>query len=622
MEDSEISKNQREIIDIVESILVKMKVSDKKKTNISFKEAIKKLYSLKYDNPEGDLRHFIFFAKSLFLDEKGKFDFEIDKLREYLNSEKGIKDIFDSLLKCIQSNKFIDFLLELGGIVSDIYFDEGFNDIISDFEHTGINSYEFLFQIFAKCKKSQEKKYIRDNYDIYYSQTYMMEISYDLVLSMNLFIQACISSPNFDNLSEIVIEDINSEDSQEKKDKNIKEIELHILKCLRIFWTNSNFFLDINLDDFMNYFYDFITLSSSKHFILENPIDDNKKKYLEHMSFSLENLFIDFNANSVKQFELCLFEFVKNHKNENIEFVERALSIGRTYPELKEEDIGLISMICYNNNFIEKMKELAKDKTLDDLQNVIDKNDHLLKFEILILSQIFQENAEKKNKDEKLEQNDDLINNNNIIISETEQNKEKSEEEIDLKKIDFSDYENDKTLNIQLLKKLETFEKEISILQEKEKKKEKEISILDEKDKKIEKEISILTKKIDILTEIHQKIYFRDVSKYYIKEFARINKINGNNTFDICQNILNFDFSKSKDKNMKEIIVKIITHYLNENKFAQMEYFISKSKPLKKHILAKDVENSYMEFMKFKQEETVLLGNRITIINAPFVYYH
>ena len=608
MEDSEISKNQREIIDIVESILVKMKVSDKKKTNISFGEAIKKLYSLKYDNPEGDLRHFIFFAKSLFLDEKGKFDFEIDKLREYLNSENGIKDIFDSLLKCIQSNKFLDFLLKLGGIVSDIYFDEGFNDIISDFEHTGINSYEFLFQIFAKCKKSQEKKYIRDNYDIYYSQTYMMEISYDLVLSMNLFIQACISSPNFDNLSEIVIEDINSEDSQEKKDKNIKEIELHILKCLRIFWTNSNFFLDINLDDFMNYFYDFITLSSSKHFILENPIDDNKKIYLEHMSFSLENLFTDFNANSVKQFELCLFEFVKNHQNENIEFVERALSIGRTYPELKEEDIGLISMICYNNNFIEKMKELAKDKTLDDLQNVIDKNDHLLKFEILILSQIFQENAEQKNKDEKLEQNDDLINNNNIIISETEQNKEKSEEEIDLKKIDFSDYENNKTLNIQLLKKLETFEKKISILYE--------------NDKKIEKEISILTKKIDILTEIHQKIYYRDISKYYIKEFARINKINGNNTFDICQNILNFDFSKSKDKNMKEIIVKIITHYLNENKFAQMEYFISKSKPLKKHILAKDVENSYMEFMKFKKEETALLGNKITIINAPFVYYH
>ena len=103
--------------------------------------------------------------------------------------------------------------------------------------------------------------------------------------------------------------------------QNIKIIEKHILRCLQIFWTNSYFFLNIDSDNFMNYFYDFITFRRSQNFILENPIDDNKRMYFEHMSFSLENLFKDFNDNTVKEFELSLFEFVKKHQNENIEFV-------------------------------------------------------------------------------------------------------------------------------------------------------------------------------------------------------------------------------------------------------------------------------------------------------------
>ena len=119
------------------------------------------------------------------------------------------------IYKCIQSNKFIDFLLELGDLISAIYFDKGLDeDIIEEFEHKGINNYQFLFEIFAKCKKSKENKFICDNYDIYYSETYMIEISYNLVLAMNLFIQACISSPKFDNLSGILVEDISPNDSK------------------------------------------------------------------------------------------------------------------------------------------------------------------------------------------------------------------------------------------------------------------------------------------------------------------------------------------------------------------------------------------------------------------------
>ena len=606
------SNNQTELIKIAESILVNMKILEKKQASLSFQEAITKLHSLKDENKRDDLRHFIFFMKNLFLDKNGNFDFEIEKLREYIKSEKGIKDIFNTFLECVKSRKFLDFLLELGDLISAIYFDKGLDeDIIEEFEHKGINNYQFLFEIFAKCKKSKENKFICDNYDIYYSETYMIEISYNLVLAMNLFIQACISSPKFDDLSGILVEDISPNDSKEKKEENIRIIENHILRCLQIFWTNSYFYLNIDADNFMNYFYDFITLNNTQHFILENQIDDSKKMYLEHISISLENLFKDFNDNTIKEFELSLFEFLKKHQNENIEFVERALLIKQLYPNLKEEDIGLISLICYNNKYIEKLKELAKGKSIEQLDSVIDKQVDLLEFDVFILSQIILENDKiKKIQDEKLKQNDELSNNKNINISENESNKELSE-----KKIGFTEYENDKNIITQLLNRIDTLEEEIAEIKEKEKKNEKKY----EKYEKYEEKISMLNKKVETLIDIHKKIYFRDVSKYYINEFARINNIDGKNTYDKCQNILNSDFSKSKDKNIQKIISKIIAHYLNSNIFTKMEYFLTNSIALKKEILVKEVENSYMSFMKFKEEEKTLLGKKIRIINASFV---
>ena len=606
------SNNQTELIKIAESILVNMKILEKKQASLSFQEAITKLHSLKHENKRDDSRHFIFMMKNLFLDKNGNFDFEIEKLREYIKSEKGIKDIFNTFLECVKSKKFFDFLLELGDLISAIYFDKGLDeDIIEEFEHKGINNYQFLFEIFAKCKKSKENKFICDNYDIYYSETYMIEISYNLVLAMNLFIQACISSPKFDDLSGILVEDISPNDSKEKKEENIRIIENHILRCLQIFWTNSYFYLNIDADNFMNYFYDFITLNNTQHFILENQIDDSKKMYLEHISISLENLFKDFNDNTIKEFELSLFEFLKKHQNENIEFVERALLIKQLYPNLKEEDIGLISLICYNNKYIEKLKELAKGKNIEQLDSVIDEHEDLLEFDVFILSQIILENDKiKKIQDEKLKQNDELANNNNINISENESNKELSE-----KKIGFTEYENDKNIITQMLNRIDTLEEEIAEIKEKEKKKEKKY----EKYEKYEEKISMLNKKVETLIDIHKKIYFRDVSKYYINVFARINNIDGKNTYDKCQNILNSDFSKSKDKNIQKIISKIIAHYLNSNIFTKMEYFLTNSIALKKEILVKEVENSYMSFMKFKEEEKTLLGKKIKIINASFV---
>ena len=166
-----------------------------------------------------------------------------------------------------------------------------------------------------------------------------------------------------------------------------------------------------------------------------------------------------------------------------------------------------------------------------------------------------------------------------------------------------------------MLNRIDTLEEEIAEIKEKEKKNEKKY----EKYEKYEEEISMLNKKVETLIDIHKKIYFRDVSKYYINEFARINNIDGKNTYDKCQNILNSDFSKSKDKNIQKIISKIIAHYLNSNIFTKMEYFLTNSIALKKEILTKEVENSYMSFMKFKEEEKTLLGKKIRIINTSFV---
>ena len=58
-------------------------------------------------------------------------------------------------------------------------------------------------------------------------------------------------------------------------------------------------------------------------------------------------------------------------------------------------------------------------------------------------------------------------------------------------------------------------------------------------------------------------------------------------------------FIKNGIKNLKEIIIKTVTHYLNGNKLAFMEFFVSKYKSLNKKDLIQQIQDSYAEFMKF-----------------------
>jgi hypothetical protein len=137
-----------------------------------------------------------------------------------------------------------------------------------------------------------------------------------------------------------------------------------------------------------------------------------------------------------------------------------------------------------------------------------------------------------------------------------------------------------------------------------------------------EKEITKLNKKIERLNHIHKIIYFRDVSKYYIRQFAKSYKIPGENIYRICQNIMKLNFSTIKAESMKDIIIKIVSKYENGNRYAHMEYFITKKESLGKKDLAKEIEDSYMKFMRFSADESDKLKKKFKIINAPFISYY
>jgi hypothetical protein len=336
----------------------------------------------------------------------------------------------------------------------------------------------------------------------------------------------------------------------------------------------------------MNDFFEFITQNGEKNIIIDNKMDQNLKIYLNYMLPHLKNLFSNFRIESLEEFKLRLYDFVEMHKEENIDFINRARSIGITR-NLENETIGYISFLCANKKLMKKLESIAdsnKERDENKLKDVMIK-EALTKIEVNILDAIYAEIDKQKAQSE-------------IQNIQNDNNEEKKETNED----NFSDdpkYQ-------QLMKYIKEQNDKISEL-----KKEKD------------KEISELNQKIERLNEVHKKIYFRDVSKFYIKKFDTIYKVGGKNTYEICQNIMNFNFSKSPARNLRDVIIKIVTHYLRGNKAAHIQYFITHSKyKNKKQELAKDVEKSYMDFMGFKQEEKDLLNQKIKIKEAPFIYYH
>lgn len=596
--DEEIGLKQQELLEIIASILSELKIKSKAKTQLSFKDAIKKINLFKMDKQEKDLNHLLFFVRQLFLDEKGNLDFNPNELEKYI-SEKAINTIFDSLLQSIKSKDFLYFLLQLGEIFSAEYFEqESLIEFVKDYENKGINNYELLFIFFSESKKRKDTKYIMDNYVQYFSDTYSIEIAYNLILSMDIYINLCLSSPDFNNYEDYLNEEESTNDNSLDKSNVINEYEKFILKSLKTFLVNSQCLFSVDLSDFMTAFYEFILQDGSLNLITGNNKDNVMKIYLDYMLPHIKKLFRDFNIESLKEFNRKLYDFVEKHKDENIDFVKRAKSIQNSH-DLTNEEIGFISLICANKKVIKNFQAIVdsnQDCDLEKLKDIVG-TEGMSDSEIFILESI---HIERKNQ---MKQNKTQNNNNE------EEEKKEIQPENEIKEENFSDdpkYQ-------QIMNYVNSKISEVNL------KYENVVSNLKEKDK----EISDLNEKVEKLTDMHKRIYFRDVSKYYINRFDKLYKFGGNNTYDICQNILDYEFSNSPAKDLKDIIIKIANHYLQGNKAAHIEYFISHSKyKNKKMELIKDMEKSYMDFMGFKENEKQLLDKKFKIAYAPFIYYH
>jgi len=273
----------------------------------------------------------------------------------------------------------------------------------------------------------------------------------------------------------------------------------------------------------MTLFYEFITQKSQSNFLLNNEFDDSTKMFLEYMSYNIKSLFKDFNEDSIKKFCLYLFDFLDNHKNQNIEFVDRALRVG-TKNNLKNEDIGLISLICLNTKLINELKEQAESSqnySEEYFSKIISKKG-LQDYEILVMGDVFEEVTSKKN-------SSNQISNENINIDIN------FEKEIE----DLSDDPKYKALltlineqKNEMNKRFEDDHKQIKEL------KEENTSQTQKHDDDIKK----INLKISELEDTHKAIYFRDVSKFYIDRFSDKYNIKGNNTYENSQNIIHFNF--------------------------------------------------------------------------------
>ena len=223
MEDkNEIDSEQQDLINIIISMVSGIKMNVEGEVKFSYEDAIKKMNDIKVEDEE--LKHFVFFMKNLFLDQDGKSDLDTKKLIDII-SLKAFEYVINSLIKCIKSKNFLDFILLLGEIFADIYFKlDKIGELIDEYYYKGLNNYEIMFRLFSLCKKNKETKYIIDNYNIYYSDTYLSIISYNLVFANNIYINFLISDSNYNKTLEIINEEDNTTDNSKDKTYQMNNI--------------------------------------------------------------------------------------------------------------------------------------------------------------------------------------------------------------------------------------------------------------------------------------------------------------------------------------------------------------------------------------------------------------
>ena len=427
-ESNEPSQIQKELLEIISLIHSAIKNKENKILNIQInekKDLEKRIKTLPNEFQNRELELFTFFLKQLFLDENEEFDFDFEILKLFMEDET-IDEIFAFLTEYISKNNFLDFLLKLGELFSKMYFEQdNLDDIINEFEHKELNNYECLLKIFSKCKKRKEIQYFLGNYDIYYKETYLIEIKLKLIYSLSIYFKLCVFGQKYEDLPIFNEDEENTITNSGNDKERISNLEKIILKNLEVFWSNSNFLFNLNMDIFMNIFYDFITQKSPNGFILNNTFDEPTKNYLDYMYYGLMRLFREFDEDALKKFCLDLFDFLDDNRNKKIKFVDRALRIGKTH-NLKNDEIGLISFICINKKFITDLEKIAvsnPDKICSNefIEQIISEK-ALSHYEILIMGDIFDEISSKNSQDEI----SDEKNNTNYIIEYKDENDAKN----------------------------------------------------------------------------------------------------------------------------------------------------------------------------------------------------
>ena len=120
------------------------------------------------------------------------------------------------------------------------------------------------------------------NYDIYFSETYLIEIKLNLIFALNAYFRICAFGEKVEDLPSLTNDEENTIDNPDNKVDKINEYEKFIIKSLKVFWSNSNFLFNLKTYSFMTLFYEFITQKSQSNFLLNNEFDDSTKMFLEY----------------------------------------------------------------------------------------------------------------------------------------------------------------------------------------------------------------------------------------------------------------------------------------------------------------------------------------------------
>ena len=465
----------------------------------------------------------------------------------------------------------------------------------------------------------------------------MNAITTNIIFAVNLNYKLSISGENYRNIINYFINELFFKKFSNEYDQ-FNEIENFLRKCVNVYSCNCAFSLDKKFESFFSILYEFITENNFKLFIAnkngEDKVRDFFLKYIKNFSLGLINLLEDFNQTHLEDFEKSLYDFITNYidvygGNYYLDIISSIQSQNKISPE----EIGLISMICFNRKFIKDIETNINNN--ENIEVIIDECG-LNAYEELVVKSLFNL---KEKKSSEIIVNSDIKLKEITTISYKDTTTENNNLQIDKKKADNKvqrDKDNKKTQLEMIPNKNEIKEtkdvipKDIKekiklneeiktnlIKTEEDSKgdeiknlKEKDIESLNEQVQRLNLELSNLKRqyeedkikninfqreierykiKMDNLNEelketkdevnnlkfIHKSIYFRDISKFYINQFTNEHKnFEGNNLYQTCLNILKYDFKANQMKELGSIMIKIVTHYLSGNDKAHIKYFI------------------------------------------------